>query len=243
MNENPPIQTTIDSYRKRRNRLLPTIIWGAAAVLILGGIVILVMSLSGGGGLSLFATKTPTPTITPSPTNTVRPTETPTITATPTLTSTPTPSAPFYYIVQEGDSLTLIATKYNLGDNGVILILMMNPLIDPVSQTIYAGQEILVPPPGWPMPTLTPWPVDAQPGTKISYLVQPGDSLGIIAARFRSTIAAIIKANPDTLVDETSMIYPGQILIVPVNLVTPAPSTTLTTTPTPTGTPTATKTP
>ena len=243
MSDNPPNLTNLGSYRKRRNRLLPIIIWGAAAVLVLGGVIILVMSLSGGGGFTLFATKTPTPTITPSPTNTVPPTETPTITPTPTLTATPTPSAPFYYVILDGDSLSLIAVKFNLGDNGVIQILMMNPLIDPVTLTVYAGQEILVPPPGWPMPTLTPWPVDSQPGTKINYMVQPGDSLGTIAAKFRSTIAAIIKANPIALVDETSMIYPGQMLVIPVNLVTPVPTSINTSTPTPAATITATKTP
>jgi len=239
MSEIPPIQASIESYRKRRSRKLPIIIWVAAAVLILAGVVILVMTLGDGGGFTLFATKTPTPTITPSPTSTLPPTLTATITATPTLTNTPTPSAPFYYIVQEKDSLSIIAVKFNLGDNGVILILMMNPTIDPFTQLIWVGQEILVPPPGWPMPTVTPWPVDAVPGTKITYLVQPGDSLGTIAAKFRSTIAAIIKANPDLLEDETSLIYPGEILVIPVNLVTAVPTGTVT----PTGTPTATKTP
>lgn len=241
MSENSPNPINLGSFRKRRTRFLSIIIWVAAALLVVGGVAILVMSLSGGGGFTLFATKTPTPTITPSPTNTVPPTETPTITPTPTLTATPTPSAPFYYVVLQGDSLSIIAEKFGLGDNGVIQILMMNPSIDPVTQTIFAGQEILVPPPGWPMPTLTPWPVDAPAGTKISYLVQPGDSLGTIATKFRSTIAAIIKANPDLLKDETSVIFPGQILIIPVNLVTPVPSSTVSATPT--AALTATKTP
>ena len=240
MNENPPIKSTIDSYRKRRSRSLPIIIWGLAAVLVIGGIIILVLSLKDGdGSFSLFATKTPTPTITPSPTNTLPPTKTPTVTSTPTLTNTPTPSAPFYYIVLDGDYLSTIAEKFNLGESGVIHLL--NPGIDPVTQTIYTGQEILVPPPGWPMPTLTPWPVDAPRGTKITYYVQPGDSLGTIADKFLSTIAEIIKANPDALEDETSLIYPGQMLIVPVNLITPVP--TKTGTPAATATPTATATP
>lgn len=235
MSENPPIKSTIDSYRKRRSRFQPFIIWGLAAVLVIGGITILVLSLKdGGGSFTLFATKTPTPTITPSPTNTIPPTLTPTVTSTPTQTNTPTPSAPFYYIVQDGDSISIIAEKFNLGENGVIQILLLNPGIDPVTQIIYVGDEILVPPPGWPMPTLTPWPQDAPRGTKINYYVLPGDSLGTIAAKFNSTIAEIIKANPDTLTDETTLIYPGQMLIVPVNLVTPVPTKTSTPTATPT---------
>jgi len=236
MSENPPIKSTIDSYRKRRGRLQPALIWILAAIFVIGGIVILVLSLNNGtGSFSLFATKTPTPTITPSPTNTPVPTKTPTLTSTPTQTNTPTPSAPFYYIIQENDSLTTIAEEFGLGNNGVIQILLLNPVIDSVTQIIYVGQEILVPPPGWPMPTLTPWPEDAARGTKITYFVQPGDSLGTIADNFRSTIEEIVKANPDTLEDETSVIYPGQLLIIPVNLVAAAPTSisTLTATATP----------
>jgi LysM repeat protein len=236
MSENPPIKSTIDSYRKRRSRLKPALVWGLAAIFVIGGIVILVLSLNGGtGSFSLFATDTPTPTITPSPTNTPAPTQTPTLTNTPTQTNTPTPSAPFYYIIQENDSLTSISEAFQLGDNGVIQILLLNPVIDSVTQIIYVGQEILVPPPGWPMPTLTPWPQDAARGTKITYFVVPGDSLGTIADEFRSTIEEMIKANPDVLEDETSLIYPGQLLIIPVNLVTAVPTSisTLTATPTP----------
>ncbi|MFH2038553.1 MAG: LysM domain-containing protein [Chloroflexota bacterium] len=235
MSENPPIKSTIESYRKRRGRLHPVLIWILAAVLIIGGISILVLSLKGGvGSITLFASKTPTPTITPSPTNTPLPTLTPTQTNTPTQTTTPTPSAPFYYVIQEGDSISSVAEKFGLGDNGVIQILLFNPVIDSVTQIIYVGQEILVPPPGWPMPTLTPWPEDAFPGTRITYFVLPGDSLGTIADKFRSTIEEIIKANPDLLEDETSLIYPGQLLIIPVNLVTAVPTSISTPTATPT---------
>jgi LysM repeat protein len=235
-NENVPIESTINSYRKRRGRVNPLLIWIIAGILIIGGIVVIVLAFNGGGiSLSLFASKTPTVTITPSPTVTNTPTSTPTITSTPTLTATPTPSSPFYYIVQQDDSLGGIADKFSLGDGGVIQILILNPDIDPVTQIIYVGQEILVPPPGWPSPTLTPWPVDALPGTKIEYLVQSGDSLGSIADEFLSTIEEIIKANPDTLEDETSVIYPGQTLIVPVNLVTPVPTSAVTATASPTG--------
>jgi len=235
MSENPPIKSTIESYRKRRGRLQPVLIWILAAVLIIGGISILVLSLNGGvGSITLFASKTPTPTITPSPTNTPLPTLTPTQTNTPTQTTTPTPSAPFYYVIQEGDSISSVAEKFGLGDNGVIQILLFNPVIDSTTQIIYVGQEILVPPPGWPMPTLTPWPEDAPRGTRITYFVLPGDSLGTIADKFLSTIEEIIKANPDLLEDETSLIYPGQLLIIPVNLVTAVPTSISTPTATPT---------
>ena len=233
--EKVPVDSTIKSYRKRRGGINPILIWVFAAILVIGGIVVIVLSLNGGGiSFTLFASKTPTVTITPTPTLTNTPTNTPTITSTPTLTPTPTPSAPFYYIVQEDDSLSVIAEKFDLGDDGVIQILMLNPDIDPATQIIFVGQEILVPPPGWPMPTLTPWPADALPGTEITYLVLSGDSLGSIANEFYSTIEDIIEANPDILVDETSVIYPGQILVIPVNLVTPVPTSVVTATASPT---------
>ncbi|MFH2103816.1 MAG: LysM peptidoglycan-binding domain-containing protein [Chloroflexota bacterium] len=234
------ITNTIDSFKKRQ-RLIPYIIAGVAIILVVIGIIIVVTSLSGGGGIALFATDTPTPTITPSPTRTSAPTETPTITPTPTDTPTPTPSAPFDYIVQEGDTLYGIIETNNLGDNGIILILLLNPYdpiagtgIDPQTQFIYVGQTITLPPPGMALPTPTPWPADAPRGTRISYLVLPGDSLGNIANQLNSTVEGILQANLDILVDgEASIIYPGQILIVPVNLVTPVPTRTPTATPTP----------
>ena len=235
-NEKVPVDSTIKSYRKKRSRINPILIWVFAAILVIGGIVVIVLALNGGGiSFTLFATKTPTVTITPSPTVTNTPTNTPTITSTPTLTATPTPSSPFYYIIQQDDSLGGIAEKFSLGDEGVIQILMLNPDIDPTSQIIYVGQEILVPPPGWPMPTLTPWPSDAFRGTEINYLVLSGDTLNSIAIEFNSTIEDIIEANPDILEDEVSLIYPGQILVIPVNMVTPVPTLAATATTSPTG--------
>jgi LysM repeat protein len=62
----------------------------------------------------------------------------------------------------------------------------------------------------------------------------PGDSLGAIAAKFNSTVAAIIQANPTLLKDgEASIIYPGWTLLVPINIATPVPTAAPTLTPTP----------
>ena len=71
-------------------------------------------------------------------------------------------------------------------------------------------------------------------GAKITYRVMPGDSLGGIASKFNSTVAGIVAANKTALTNgETSIIYPGWLLQVPINLVTPVPTFTLTITPTP----------
>jgi LysM repeat protein len=237
MVEHMTINETIESYRKRRNRLTPLILGGVAILLVIIGIVIVVTSLRGGGLTKLIATKTPTPTITPVPTNTPTLTETPTVTPTPTITPTATPSSVYDYVVQEGDTLTSIVIAKNLGDNGLILIYILNPEIDPATGFITVGQTIKLPPPNYPIPTSTPLPTGLPPGSRITYLVMPGDSLGSIANKLNSTIDAIVAANPTLLKDGAkSVIYPGEKLLVPINLVTPVPTKATTATPTPTAT-------
>ncbi|MCX7609472.1 MAG: LysM peptidoglycan-binding domain-containing protein, partial [Anaerolineales bacterium] len=190
------IKDTIDSYRKRRKQMMP-IISILAVLLILVGIVMLIiwLSISGGGRFTLFATQTFTPTSTFTATNTPEPTPTPTITDTPTITPTATPSAPFAYVVQEGDTLFGIVQKHGLGENALVLIYLLNPYdkaagtgIDPTTGTIYVGQTIILPPPNFPFPTPTPLPTGLGPGARIAYFVMPGDSLGAIANKFNSTI-------------------------------------------------------
>ncbi len=237
------IKDTIDSYRKRRKQLLPAIIGVAAVLLVVVGIIIVVISLSGGGGIRLFATKTPTPTITPTPTNTPTATATSTITNTPTITTTATPSAPYDYVVQEGDTLFKIVEDRQLGNNGVVLILLLNPYnptnttrpgIDPLTGGIFVGQTITLPPPNFPFPTSTPLPTGLAPGSRISYFVMPGDSLGAIASNFNTTVDAIVLANKALLTEgASSVIYPGWTLLVPINLVTPVPTSTPAATATP----------
>jgi LysM repeat protein len=231
------INNTIESYRKRRNQLTPLLLGGLAILLVIVGIVIVVTSLRGGGLAKLIETKTPTPTITPLPTNTPTLTNTPTITSTPTITPTATPSSVYDYVVQEGDTLTSIVKAKNLGDNGLILIYILNPTIDPVTGNIVVGQTIKLPPPNYPIPTTTPLPTGLAPGTRINYLVMPGDSLGSIANKFLSTPDQIVLANKTLLAKGTStVIQPGWILVVPINLVTAVPTKATTSTPTPTAT-------
>ena len=227
------VNNTIESYRKRRKLRLPVILGGAAVLLVVVGIIIVITSLSG-DGFTLFATKTPTPTITPSPTNTPLPTETPTITSTPTETPTPTPSGPYPYVIQEGDDLFTIAKEKNLGDNGLLLIYILNPLIDPATGFITVGQTIILPPPNYPLPTPTPLPTGLAPGSRINYRVMPNDNLTQIARIHNSTVEEILKANLATLPDGIlTILSPGQILVVPVNLVTPVPTSLPTASPTP----------
>jgi LysM repeat protein len=229
----------LHSYRKRRNPLQgPVLIYGIAALLILGGLILLIVWLfQPMKPLNLmFATDTPTATVTPSPTTTSTPTMTPTETVTPTLTATATPSAPFTYTIQEGEYLQSLVEKFGLGNDGVGLILLLNPYtsegaansIDPVTQIVYPGQSIIIPNPSMELPTATPIPADMPRGTKIEYTVKAGDSLGEIAMRFNSTMEEIMKLNDMT---DPNAIFVGQILIIPVNLVTPTATRPPTSTP------------
>jgi len=67
----------------------------------------------------------------------------------------------------------------------------------------------------------------------------PGDSLGAIALKLNSTVAAIVAANQATMKTNgaNTVIYVGEVIVVPINLVTPVPTKAVTAAPTPTATP------
>jgi len=250
MNTRPPISSSpassINSFRKRRKRGGPNIIYLIAGLLVLGGVILLIAWLAGPSKpiSTFFATETSTPTMTYTPTSTSTPTATSTATETATVTPTATFSTPFNYTVQDGDSLFSISEKYNLGDDGIQLILLLNPFnpedpvneagypkgVDPQTQNILPGQLILLPNPGMELPTSTPIPSGLAQGTKLEYTVQAGDSLGGIAALYNSTIDDIIAENKIT---DPNAIKVGDLLIIPVNMVTPTATRPPTSTPAP----------
>ena len=247
MDKKSSSSSIISSYRKKRQQSTILFVYGAAGLLVLAGLALLIIWVTGTNKpfSGLFATDTPTPTLTFTPTITPSPTNTPTITTTPTLTATLTPSSPFLYTIQEGYNLQAISTKFGLGDDGIQLILLLNPYdaasgsgIDPLTSIVYPGQQITIPNPGMPLPTETPIPANILRGTKVTYIVRTGDTLAGIASKFNSTLDDIVKAN--NLTDANS-IFVGQQLQVPVNLVTPTatrPPTSTPRTPIPTVTPT-----
>jgi LysM repeat protein len=213
-------QSVISSYRKRQ-QLGPFLIGGLAVLLVIIGLFILVIWLTGDGKptIKLFKTKTPTPTMTATITPTLptpTPSNTPTITETPQPSITPTASAPFEYIVQEGEYCSMIAEKFGVD---IVVLMAINNFVDPC--LITPGQTIIVPDPNKRLPTTTPIPSDLPAGTRINYTVTTGDYLGLIAAKFRSTEAQIIKVN--NLVTPYTL-YPGQVLIIPVNIATLTPT-------------------
>ncbi len=213
-------QSVISSYRKRQ-QLGPFLIGGLAVLLVVIGLFILIIWLTSDGKptIKLFKTKTPTPTVTATVTPTLptpTPSDTPTITDTPQPSITPTASAPFLYVVLENDSCFSIAQKFGVD---IAVLIAINNFTS--SCLIHPGDTITVPDPNTQLPTSTPVPSDLPAGTRINYTVVTGDYLGLIAAKFRSTEAAIIKAN--SLVSPYTL-YPGQVLIIPVNIATMTPT-------------------
>ncbi|GAB4543196.1 MAG: hypothetical protein Kow0063_36080 [Anaerolineae bacterium] len=200
-------------------------------------------------------TATPLPPPSPPPTSvppvqvTLSPTPSPTFTVPSTLTASPTPTAIVVtvypgptptrcippggwipYTVRPGDTLVLIAWRYQ---TTVPHLVQANCLQYPA---VYPGQVIFVPPPA-PTPTRPPC---GPPSNWVIYVVQPGDTLHSLAARTHTTIYQIMHAN--CLTDYT--IYVGQQLWLPfIPPPLPTPTFSPTRPPTATHTPTGTATP
>jgi uncharacterized protein YkwD len=236
LNRTPPSSTrnTLNAYRKRRQFFKgPFLIYSIAALLLIGGIALVIGATRGGNNPigALFPTDTLTPSLTPVPTNTVAPSVTPTMTVSPTITVSPTPTGPIDYVIQEGDTLQGIAEQFNLGPDGVLLLLDQNPEIMQANGVYFVGQPIKIPPAGTVRNTATPLP-NLGRGARIDYQVLPGDTLAGIAARFNSLEEEIITLNN---LENPNDLQAGQALKIPVNLVTATatlPSTSTPVTPT-----------
>ncbi|HKG55580.1 MAG TPA: CAP domain-containing protein [Anaerolineales bacterium] len=231
LNRTPPkASNTINSFRKRRQLRGPVLMYGAIALVVIGFILLVVWLTRPGQPLGqYFATDTPTATLTSTPTNTSTPTATSTVTETPTITVTATPSEPFDYVIQEGDSLDALAQRFNLGPDGVLLIYYQNlQQMENNKGVIFVGQTIKIPLPGSVLPTTTPIPANLGRGTKVEYQVLPGDTLAGIAVRFNSLADEIIKENN---IEDANALQAGQVLQIPVNLVTATPTLPATSTP------------
>ena len=136
-----------------------------------------------------------------------------------TLTSFSTVLADTAYIVQRGDTLNRIATRFGVS---VQAIAAANRLAN--VNVIYVGQRLIIPSAGGnPPPTPAPWTGQ--------YVVQRGDTLWRIAQRFVTTVDALKTANNL----RSNLIFTGQILNIP-GTATPRPTTPVPTAPPPTPT-------
>jgi LysM repeat protein len=213
-------QDVLNSYKKRRN-VLPVVIMILAISLVVIGIAFIIMWLTGGGlSFNLFS-REPTPTSTMPPTPVLSPTPSipPTETPEPTSEATQTPTGPFEYEVQEFDNCYDIAAQFEVDFQTLLAI---NNFPDGTCPII-PGQLIKVPASGQTLPTPTPLPADTEPGTRIEYSVQSGDTLASIASQFNSTQEDILAQNGDKIEDENNLPV-GLVLTIRVYIVTPTPT-------------------
>lgn len=119
-----------------------------------------------------------------------------------TVTTVTTYSA---YTVQPGDFLTGIAARFGTTAQA---ILATNPILDP--NVVYVGQRLIIP---RTRTTVTGLPAaSSSTATGRLYVVQPGDNLFSIAARFRKNAWDLARANG---ILDLNAIYAGQALVIP----------------------------
>lgn len=235
-------QPSYQSYKKSRKRRknLPVIILVIAVIVMFVGIFMIYISLTGSSvNIAFLTSPTPTATATATPlppTNTATITPIPSETLIPTETLLPTAAEPFDYTVQSGDSLFSIAEQFGVD---YVAIMVLNGMTN--DNVLFVGDVLTIPNPDMGFPTPTPIPPNLPRGREIEYFILPGDSLRSIADQFLTTVEDIIAANE---FDDPNAIFPGQIIKVPVNLITPTfgPPNTPTQTPAPAD-PNATSTP
>lgn len=138
----------------------------------------------------------------------------------------PTPQPPTgvtTYVVQRGDTLNIIAARFGLSSWRQIGA--FNNLQTP--NVIFAGQVLQIPPASYVPPASYQPDLSAgqgggalPPQQTITYIVRTGDTLDSIARTYNTTQAAILQAN--NLV--TTVVIPGQVLLVPINTVVIQPT-------------------
>ena len=118
----------------------------------------------------------------------------------------PTAAADVTYVVVAGDSLSLIAERF---ETTVEAIQSLNELSD---VNIFVGQELLIP--GANGSVATPQPTPSTPDGTRQYVVQAGDSGFGIALEFGVTLEELAAAN-GLSVDQLNELFVGQELLIP----------------------------
>ena len=125
-------------------------------------------------------------------------------------TTPPPPRCPmgsFAYTVMAGDTLYLLAIRYN---TTVQAILAINPGLDP--NNLRVGQIICI-------PETTPPPPRCPMGS-FAYTVMAGDTLFSLANRYNTTVQAILAINPGL---DPNNLRVGQIICIPDGCPPPPP--------------------
>jgi len=112
------------------------------------------------------------------------------------------------YIVARGDTLKALAARFG---STVESIMANNPSITNVN-LIYEGQCLTI------YTTIPGNPLPPPPPTGQTYYVQKGDILRIIAAKFGTTVDAVLKVNPN--ISNPNVIYVGQAISIPAGVTT-----------------------
>lgn len=113
------------------------------------------------------------------------------------------------YIVARGDTLKSLANRFG---STVESIVTSNPDITNPN-VIYEGQRLTI----YSGPA-TPPPVTPPPASGQTYYIVRGDTLRKIAARFNTTVDAILKINPQ--ITNPNVIFAGQAITIPAGSTT-----------------------
>ena len=126
----------------------------------------------------------------------------------------PAVQSPTIHVVLPGETLFHIAKRYGVTVDDIVAA---NNLAD--RNIIHVGQELVIPSPaGTPDAKVSPLPTQFT-----GYVVQPGDTLALIAQRFGTTVEAIAQTNG---IVNPNLIFVGQLLNVPtLQGATPSPQT------------------
>ncbi|RPH36194.1 MAG: LysM peptidoglycan-binding domain-containing protein [Chloroflexi bacterium] len=135
--------------------------------------------------------------------------------------------APLIHVVRAGDTLWAIAIRYG---TTVAAIATMNQLPNP--SLIRVGQALAIPQAAPPPAPSTPAPAPTAvttPPASVTHIVQRGETLWAISARYGVSIQAIVTANA---LASASFIRTGQQLVIPTTAGSATPATTPTSAPT-----------
>lgn len=116
---------------------------------------------------------------------------------------TPPPAGYQSYVVQPGDTLYSVARR---SGTTVAELVRINRISDP--NRIFPGQLLLLPPGAVP-------PGETVPPGYTRYIIQPGDTVYGLSRRFRTTVNAIVTANPGL---DPNRLQIGQAILIPVRI-------------------------